>query len=197
MTDKTKTCFVIAPIGNANSPDMKRSDDTFKYIFEPATKECGYTASRADRLADPGRITDQIIQHILHDDLVIADLSGHNPNVFYELAACHAFQRPFVLVYDPKETLPFDVFDLRSVPLVPDDLDSSAKCKGAIVAQIRAVESNPAGVKTPIGDVANLEALTRSASEQDAVMAQIVRWPRAVSRRDGMSLSGFQQITGT
>ena len=49
-------------------------------------KEIGYEAVRADEIAEPGSITSQIMQRIFDDDLVVADLTDHNPNVFYELS---------------------------------------------------------------------------------------------------------------
>src|SRR5262245_29205679 len=87
---ETKTCFVIAPIGEQDSVVRKRSDQIFKYLIGPAAQECGYTALRADQIAEPGIITTQVIQHIVDDPLVVADLTGRNPNVFYELAIRHA-----------------------------------------------------------------------------------------------------------
>jgi len=84
--EKPKTCLVLAPIGSDGSDIRRRSDDVLKFIIKPVTVDCGYKAIRADEISEPGIITHQIIQHILEDDLVIADLTDGNPNVFYELA---------------------------------------------------------------------------------------------------------------
>src|SRR5215510_5518346 len=89
-----KTCFVIAPIGEADSTIRKRPEQVFKYVVEPAARECGYQALRADQIPQPGMITTQAIQHVVEDPLVIADLTGRNPNVFYELAVRHAIGKP-------------------------------------------------------------------------------------------------------
>ena len=40
-------------------------------------------------------ITSQVLQHVTEDALVVADLTGRNPNVFYELALRHAIRKPF------------------------------------------------------------------------------------------------------
>jgi hypothetical protein len=85
-----KTCFVIAPIGEPASEIRKRSDQVFTYVITPAVQECGYTALRADQISEPGLIDSQVIERIVNDPLVIADLTGHNPNVFYELALKYA-----------------------------------------------------------------------------------------------------------
>jgi hypothetical protein len=87
MSKKEKKCFVISPIGDENSDTRKRSDQIFTYVIEKAVSGFGYTLLRADKISRPGIITSQIIEHILEDELV--DLTGRNPNVFYELALRH------------------------------------------------------------------------------------------------------------
>ena len=49
-------------------------------------------------------------------DLVVADLTDHNPNVFYELAIRHALQLPLVQLIDSAQDLPFDIKAMRTVP---------------------------------------------------------------------------------
>jgi hypothetical protein len=77
-----KTCFVIAPIGEPESEIRKRSDQILKHVITPAVQQFGYEPLRADQIAEPGLISSQVIQHIMNDPLVIADLTGRNPNVF-------------------------------------------------------------------------------------------------------------------
>jgi hypothetical protein len=72
-------------------------------------------AVRADTLAEPGLITEQMIAAILDYDLCVADLSGHNPNVFYELALAQAAERPVVILKRAGEAIPFDVKDYRLI----------------------------------------------------------------------------------
>jgi hypothetical protein len=88
-----KTCFVIAPIGEADSEDRKRSDQVVNFVITPAVAECGYKPIRADKISEQGIITSQVIEHIVNDPLVIADLTKQNANVFYELAIRHAILR--------------------------------------------------------------------------------------------------------
>ena len=95
-----KSCFVIAPIGEAESDTRKRSDQVLRHIIRPAVEVCGYQAIRADEIDKPGVITSQVIQHVVGDPLVVADLTETNPNVFYELAIRHAIGiAPRVLRY--------------------------------------------------------------------------------------------------
>jgi hypothetical protein len=110
-----KKCFVISPIGLPGSAVREQADAVLDYIVDPALREMEIEAIRADKLAEPGLITDQMIAAILNYDLCIADLSGHNPNVFYELAIAQAAERPVVLMKLAGEAIPFDVKDYRLI----------------------------------------------------------------------------------
>ena len=72
-----KIAFVISPIGKHDSPEQKRSNQILKHIIRPIVTELGYEAIRADDITAPGIITTQIIEHVINDPLVIADLTDH------------------------------------------------------------------------------------------------------------------------
>src|SRR5262245_40370896 len=91
-----KPCFVIAPIGEPTSETRRRSDQVFRHIIQPAAEACGYRAQWALDMSDPGTITHHVIDRLQNDPMVIADLTGHNANVFYELAIRHAVRKPLV-----------------------------------------------------------------------------------------------------
>jgi len=93
MSD-TKFCFVICPIGDKGSPAHDRSNLVLAKVIGPACEECGFKALRADQISESGIITTQIIEHLLNDPLVIADLTSDDPNVMYELAVRHIFRKP-------------------------------------------------------------------------------------------------------
>jgi len=84
-TEWKSICFYISPIGDEGSEHRQHADLFLGSIVEPAVEEFGLKVVRADRIGKPGMITAQIIEHVLKSRLVIADLSYHNPNVFYEL----------------------------------------------------------------------------------------------------------------
>ena len=143
MTENTqKTCFVIAPIGDVDSDIRKRSDQLLRHIIRPAAESCGYEAVRADEIQEPGIITSQVIQRVVDADLVVADLTERNPNVFYELAIRHAIRKPFVQIIDEGETLPFDVAVTRTIFVDHHDLDNVAQARSDIEGQIRALEAD-------------------------------------------------------
>lgn len=169
-----KICFVIAPIGEEESETRKRSDQVLKYIITPAVSACGYEPIRADQISEPGIITSQVIQHIVDDPLVVADLSERNANVFYELSLRHALRKPVVQLIHAKEVIPFDVAATRTIKFDHHDLASAEQAKEEITRQIRAVESNPAEVDTPISSAIELQRLQRSDNPIERSNAEIM-----------------------
>jgi len=160
---KNKTCFFIAPIGDEGSPERKRSDLVLRHIVEPVVEKFGYKAVRGDKIDKPGLITSQVIQGVLDSDLVIADLTGKNPNVFYELALRHATKKPFIQLIEEGGKIPFDVAGLRTIHFDYQDLDSVVRCKSDLENQLCTVEANPKDVESPVAVAIDLERLrTRS-----------------------------------
>ena len=112
MTDK-KSCFVISPIGEPGSPERYKADNVLNYIIIPAA--VGYEVVRAEKITDPGLISRQIIEKIQYDDLVIADLTDGNPNVFYELGIAHTLGKPVIMITQSMDYVPFDLKHLRCI----------------------------------------------------------------------------------
>lgn len=82
MAAQKKSCFVISPIGPDGSETRRKADEVFHYIVKPVVSDLGYELFRADQIDESGTITTQIIQKLVSYDLVVADLSERNPNVF-------------------------------------------------------------------------------------------------------------------
>lgn len=154
--DLKTTCFYITPIGEEGSEQRKHADLLLGQIVEPAIEELGSDLAvvRADKMTQPGMISQQILQHVLGARLVIADLSFHNPNVFYELAIRHATKLPTVLISRAAERVPFDIADLRVVRLDMADIYSFVPQMEAWRAELtqhaRQALEQPEAAVTPI-----------------------------------------------
>jgi hypothetical protein len=119
-SNPARTCFVIAPIGEAGSQTRRDIDGLMKLVIRPVLSECECSAIISHQISDTGSITSQVIKHLLEDDLVVADLSGvppngPNPNVMYELAIRHARRKPAVMMAEEGTKLPFDLFAERTL----------------------------------------------------------------------------------
>lgn len=168
-----KKCFVIAPIGEADTETRKRSDQVLKHIIKPAVESCGYDAVRADHLDKPGIITSQVIQCVVEYPLVIADLSEMNPNVFYELAIRHAIRKPLVQIIRKGDRIPFDIAGTRTIEVDHHDLDSVELAKTNISDQIKSVE-NQTIIDTPISVSLDLQILRQSDNPEERSLADIM-----------------------
>ena len=169
-----KDCFVVAPIGEPESDTRKRSDQILKHVISPALKSCGYKATRADQISEPGMITSQVIQHIVDDPLVVADLTDRNPNVFYELAIRHAIRKPLVQLIKRGEQIPFDVAGTRTIHVDHHDLDSVEEAKRDIADQIRSLEKDPTKLETPISVSLDLQLLKQSDNPEQRSLADLL-----------------------
>ena len=87
------------------------------YIVAPVAKEFKLRMQRSDRDPTPGPIASRLLRSILSSWVLVADLTGQNPNVFYELCFAHSFGLPVVILIDDPENLPFDVKNERVIPL--------------------------------------------------------------------------------
>ena len=161
MDMNVKNCFVIAPIGEPDTSTRRRSDQVLRHIIRPAVQS-EYVVVRADEIAEPGLITSQIMQRVIEDDLVIADLTDLNPNVLYELAVRHAVLKPFVQIIASGQTIPFDVSGIRTIFFDLQDPDSVADAKDEITAQVRALEDDSSNLQTPISIPLELQRIRQS-----------------------------------
>lgn len=111
----SRICFYITPIGPEGSEQRMHSDLFLGSIVEPALEEFNLDVVRGDRIEETGMITRQEIQYVMKARLVVADLSFHNPNVFYELALRHVSGLPTVQILRACDLVPFDVGQMRTI----------------------------------------------------------------------------------
>ncbi|MDE2692364.1 MAG: hypothetical protein OXI49_17860 [Acidobacteriota bacterium] len=106
---------MISPIGEPDSDIRAAADDFFDLLVAPAVERFGFRIVRADRIAGTGNITDDVLAHVRESELCIVDLTGHNPNVFYECGRRHETGRPCIQLIEASQKLPFDVAGIRTI----------------------------------------------------------------------------------
>jgi len=89
-------------------------DELYRDVIKPVCEEIlGVAVVRADDIAGPGLIIADIARHIVEANVVIADISVRNPNVYYEVGFSHALHKPTILIAEKPTDLPFDVSPFR------------------------------------------------------------------------------------
>jgi hypothetical protein len=102
------TCFILMPFG-------EWFDKYYKDIYVSATKDAGFEPVRADVVFSSGSVIKQIWEQVGKAKVLLAELTGKNPNVFYELGLAHARGKPVVLISANIEDVPFDLRHLRTI----------------------------------------------------------------------------------
>lgn len=103
-----KNCFVLMPF----KEDLK---EIYTEVYKPVCSENGIECWRVDEIARPGSITRDIVEGILDADIIIADLTTKNPNVFYELGIAHSTSNKTIMTAQSKEDVPFDIAAYRVI----------------------------------------------------------------------------------
>ncbi|MGD0179233.1 MAG: hypothetical protein ABSC15_05400 [Terriglobales bacterium] len=147
-------CFYISPIGDEGSEHRIHADLFLASLVEPGLEEFGLKVVRADKIGKPGMITAQVLEYILKSKLVIADLSFHNPNVFYELSLRHACRLPTVQVIRKCDKIPFDLDQFRTIQIDTTSIFTMVPnlqtYKAEIATQVRMALRDPDSVDNPI-----------------------------------------------
>lgn len=136
------TCFVIMPFGGW-------LDEYYAEIYCPAIEATGLSPHRADDLFRPSTIVHDIWHYSRHATLMLADLTGKNPNVFYELGLAHALAKPVILIADSMEDIPFDLRALRIIIYDKNEPSWGRALRDKIQSSIEEVLETPLAAVLP------------------------------------------------
>jgi hypothetical protein len=125
--------FVIMPF-------KEPYDTVYREVIEPVARREGYQVVPIDEVSGPGVILEDIQQQITRAHAVIAEVSNHNPNVFYELGYAHALGKPAVILVRRQDDtiMPFDIRGFRAV-FYDDSIGGKHALERNLQEQLRAV----------------------------------------------------------
>lgn len=138
MTEKI--CFIVTAIGESGTPTRERADNVYRYLIAPVCEELGYRPVRVDHVNAVDNINTTIINYLKTAPMVIADMTDHNPNAFYELGFRQALELPLVPIIKVGGNLPFDVMTTRTV-FYDTDVAKIEESKENLRAKIQSFEN--------------------------------------------------------
>lgn len=187
MTEaKPPLCFLVSPIGESGSETRRAADDFREFIVNrcEAIQEYKYKVLRADDIHEPGRITSQVIRKIVESDLVIADVTGANPNVYYELAIRHAIGKAFITCAHAGTVLPFDTRDNRTIFYSMHSRDAE-NARIELAEQVRVIQSGNFRPDSPVSEAQQVITILNSPGDSGNEFAKILEAMDALSGRMG------------
>lgn len=122
---RRRYCFVIMPFDH-------KLDGVYRCISDTLTK-LGWEVKRSDDLAYPKLITDRILRETLVSDLVIADTTDLNPNVFYEIGMAHMVGQDLVMLTQNGREIPFDIANEHVIEYSAMEMNGLASRLGQMV----------------------------------------------------------------
>jgi hypothetical protein len=167
-----KTCFIVGQIGGEGSTERIHSDWLLEGVIKPVFKDHfpDYVPLRADKIADPGMIDAQIINHLLSAPLAIADLTGLNPNAFYEIGIRHVAQLPVVHMHLRGTRIPFDVQPARSIEFGLTQYSDLTAARESLREAISAVLSPGFKIDNPVTRARGKVEFERSATPKEKLL---------------------------
>lgn len=96
-------------------PFAKRFDEIYRLAIKEPLERIGHTCQRVDEIQFTGNIMDEVYKGIRAASLVVADMTGRNPNVFYEVGYAHALDKTVILVTQKVDDIPFDLRSQRHI----------------------------------------------------------------------------------
>jgi hypothetical protein len=128
-----------APVVNAGPPQAfvvmqfgEPYDSLYASVIKPTTEGAGLSAHRADDVYKPGIVLQDIIRGIEEAEVIIAEITPPNANVFYELGYAHAMKKETILLAERGRELPFDIRSYRVI-----FYDNTIRGKGDVETQLR------------------------------------------------------------
>ena len=192
MSDKV--CFIISAIGESGTPTRERADKVYKYLIAPVCEDLGYKPIRVDHVNAVDNINETIINYLKTAHMVIADMTEHNPNAFYELGFRQALELPLVPIIESGGKLPFDVMMTRTT-FYDTDVSKIEESKVDLKSKMQSSEN----FKMPISRLdktTTLESIDKKLNQKlDKILSLLERSDRNLITSDTLRFrdSGYKE----
>lgn len=190
-----KCCFVVSPIGAEGTEVRSNADKLVRHIIDPVCRSCGFQVERVDQMNDMGSITQTIIDKLKTAELVIADISEHNPNVFFEMGYRTCTGKPIIHLRKKGERIPFDVNTIRTFEYDLTDLDSVEAIKDRLQQTISAFSFDADGEDEPDTGSQNDSAVSKILPVLYEIQDSIARLREDIDKKDTETIQTIMQTS--
>lgn len=152
---RKKKCFVIMPFSETESCSEEEWEEIYN-LFKKTIEEAGYACERSSPIKG-GALIKNIIQQLYTAEIVLADLTDTNANVFYELGVRHSLKKRTIMVAYENHHLPSDISGYGVIFYSTDTLQGREDFKDKIHKRINEIEQNPEKSDNPVSDFLNEE----------------------------------------
>lgn len=139
ITPEHGICFVLIPFKHPFDEIYNR------IIRETVEKDLKMKCYKADSIYDPKPIMTTILEMIQKAEIIIADLTGRNPNVFYELGIAHSKKDNVIIISQNPDDVPFDLKHLRYI-VYENSLTGAENLRLSLIKIIKTLRKETAGV---------------------------------------------------
>jgi hypothetical protein len=136
LKEITNSCFVIMPF-------HALYEAQYEQVIKPAIQESGLSCVRGDEIFQRQAVIQDIWIAVRTSRVVVAELSGRNPNVMYEIGLAHALGKPIILITRNEDDVPFDLRSLRYIFYDLNDPFWGQNLRRKLTQIIRQVLDNP------------------------------------------------------
>jgi DNA-binding NtrC family response regulator len=126
----SREAFVVMPFS-------RRFNNIYRLAIQEPLRQLGLTCERADELQATGNLLTAIYQRLQQADVIIGDMTGKNPNVFYEIGFAHGIGRDVILLTQKLSDIPSDLRLHRHI-IYGTDL---VKLKDELIKAVKALEA--------------------------------------------------------
>lgn len=145
--NKSRSCVVLCPDSDRDGDLQRHAKVVLKYIIQPALIDSMYAAHRPALSGDGSILSDAGIEAVLRDDLVIAVMTGRNPEIFYQVAIAQAAGRPLILMIEQGAEL---AIQPRGALVISYSIDTDAILSAAGVRELNAAVVQFQGDSPPV-----------------------------------------------
>jgi hypothetical protein len=149
LKEPAPLCFVLMPFGRKLDAGGRLTDfdAVYRNVIAPAVEQAGLDPVRADEERIGGTIHKPMFERLMLCHYAVADITGANPNVFYELGIRHALRpRSTVILFREGTVLPFDIVLVRGISYKTDGSGEPVEAEptiAGVAAQLKEARSNP------------------------------------------------------